>query len=113
MSGENADEVLFTDLDHRDAMVMETGRSVYTFTVTDKSNRRGMLIGGNVSQPREAVFSGSLQSDKGIWEDGVRVGARATFFLVVPQDLSGFSQVITSPLVRIRVVRAGSGTTSY
>jgi hypothetical protein len=112
MSGESFDELLFSAVEHRDTIVMETGRSMYTFTVTDKPNRRGMLVGGNVTQPREAVFSGSLQHDKGIWENGVRVGARATFFLIVPQDLSGFSQVITSPLVRIRVVRGG-GTRSY
>jgi len=113
MSGEHVDEVLFSDLEQRDAMVMETGRSVYTFTITDKANRRGVLIGGNVAQPRDAVFSGSLQADKAMWEHGVRVGARATFFLVVPQDLSGFSQVITSPLVRIRIVRGADGTAAY
>jgi hypothetical protein len=112
MSGEQMDEVLFSDLGERDAMVMETGRSVYTFTVTDKANRRGILVGGNVSQPREAVFSGSLQHNKDIWENGVRVGSRATFFLVVPHDLSGFSQVITSPLIRVRIVRGGQ-TASY
>ena len=77
-----------------------------------RANRRGMLVGGNVPQPREAVFSGSLQHNKDIWEGGVRVGSRATFFLVVPQDLSGFSQVITSPLVRIRLIRGG-GTAKY
>ena len=107
MSSDHMEEVLFADLELRDTMIMETGRSVYTFTLTNKPNRRGMLVGGNVSQPREAVFSGSLQQNKNIWENGVRVGARATFFLVVPQDLSGFSQVITSPLVRIRIVRGG------
>ena len=112
MSSDQVEEVLFADLKHRDSLVMETGRSVYSFTLTDKTNRRGMLVGGNVSQPREAVFSGSLQNDKGIWEGGIKVGARATFFLVVPQDLSGFSQVITSPLIRIRVVRGGQ-TASY
>jgi hypothetical protein len=110
---EHMDEILFSDLEQRDSMVMETGRSVYTFTLTDKANRRGILIGGNVTEPREAVFSGSLQQDKAIWENGVRVRARATFFLVVPQDLSGFSQVITSPLVRIRLVRGNNGTASY
>lgn len=107
MSGDNVEEILFNDLEHRDSLVLETGRSVYTFTLTDKANRRGMLIGGNVSQAREAVFSGSLQHSKEIWENGVRLGARATFFLVVPQDLSGFSQVITSPLVKIRLIRGG------
>lgn len=107
MSAQSVEEVIFAELQARDALVMETGRSVYTFTITDKANRRGMLVGGNVSQPREAVFSGSLQQGKDIWEAGVRVGSRATFFLVVPKDLSGFSQVITSPLMRIRVIRSG------
>jgi hypothetical protein len=106
------EEIVFADLEQRDSLVMETGRSVYTFTVTDKLNRRGMLVGGNVDQPREAVFSGSLKHNKDIWENGVRVGSRATFFLVVPQDLSGFSQVITSPLVRIRLIKSG-GTAAY
>jgi hypothetical protein len=112
MSGEHMEEIVFADLEQRDSLVMETGRSVYTFTVTDKLNRRGMLVGGNVDQPREAVFSGSLKHNKDIWENGVRVGSRATFFLVVPQDLSGFSQVITSPLVRIRLIKSG-GTAAY
>jgi len=112
MSGEHVEEILFADLEKRDALVMETGRSIYTFTLTDKKNRRGMLVGGNVDQPREAVFSGSLKHNKDIWENGVRVGSRATFFLVVPQDLSGFSQVITSPLIRIRLIKSG-GTQSY
>jgi hypothetical protein len=113
MAGEQQDEIIISDLKHRDTMVLETGRSVYTFTLTDTSNRRGMLVGGNVPQAREAVFSGSIQDDKQIWENGVRVGTRATFFLVVPQDLSGFSQVITSPLIRIRVVPGSGGTFSY
>jgi len=112
MPGEHVEEIVFADLEQRDSLVMETGRSVYTFTVTDKANRRGMLVGGNVEQPREAVFSGSLKHNKDIWENGVRVGSRATFFLVVPQDLSGFSQVITSPLVRIRLIKSG-GTAAY
>ena len=112
MSPQSVEQVIFAELQPRDALVMETGRSVYTFTITDKANRRGMLVGGNVSQPREAVFSGSLQDGKDIWEGGVRVGSRATFFLVVPHDLSGFSQVITSPLVRIRLIRSGQ-TASY
>jgi hypothetical protein len=112
MAGDHPEEVLFADLEKRDALILETGRSIYTFTITDKENRRGMLLGGNVDQAREAVFSGSLKSDRRIWEEGVRVGSRATFFLVVPQDLSGFSQVITSPLVRIRVIRGG-GTAAY
>ncbi len=112
MSGEHMEEVIFSDLEHRDSLVMETGRSVYTFTLTDKANRRGMLVGGNVAQAREAVFSGSIQHNKEIWENGVRLGTRATFFLVVPQDLSGFSQVITSPLVKIRLIRGGK-TASY
>ena len=112
MPGEHVEEIVFADLEQRDSLVMETGRSVYTFTVTDKANRRGMLVGGNVEQPREAVFSGSLKHNKDIWENGVRVGSRATFFLVVPQDLSGFSQVITSPLIRIRLIKSG-GTAAY
>jgi hypothetical protein len=112
MSGEHVEEIVFSELDKRDVLVMETGRSVYTFTLTDKLNRRGMLVGGNVDQPREAVFSGSLKHNKDMWENGVRVGSRATFFLVVPQDLSGFSQVITSPLVRIRLIKSG-GTAAY
>ena len=107
MSAQSVEEVVFAELHPRDALVLETGRSVYTFTVTDKANRRGILVGGNVSQPREAVFSGSMQPGREIWEAGVRVGSRATFFLVVPQDLSGFSQVITSPLQRIRLIRGG------
>lgn len=113
MTGETVDEVLFASLEQRDALVMETGHSVYTFTVTDKPNRRGILVGGNVTQPREAVFSGALAREKGIWEAGVRVGARATFFLIVPHDLSGFSQVITSSLTRVRVIKGGGGTASY
>ena len=98
-------EVLYSDLRTNDRLVLETGRSTYSFTVTDLANRRGMLVGGNVDQEREAIFSGSLQPTKELWEQGVRVGTRATFFLVVPNDLSGFSQVITSPVLAIRLVR--------
>ena len=98
-------EVLYSDLRTNDRLVLETGRSTYSFTVTDLANRRGMLVGGNVDQEREAIFSGSLQPTKELWEQGIRVGTRATFFLVVPNDLSGFSQVITSPVLAIRLVR--------
>ena len=98
-------EVLYSDLRTNDRLVLETGRSTYSFTVTDLANRRGMLVGGNVDEEREAIFSGSLQPTKELWEQGVRVGTRATFFLVVPNDLSGFSQVITSPVLAIRLVR--------
>jgi hypothetical protein len=52
MSAQSVEEVIFAELRPRDALVMETGRSVYTFTITDKANRRGMLVGGNVSQER-------------------------------------------------------------
>ena len=99
-------EVLYSDLRTNDRLVLETGRSTYSFTVTDHANRRGMLVGGNVDREREAIFSGSIQPTKELWEQGVRVGARATFFLVVPNDLSGFSQVITSPILGIGVVRS-------
>lgn len=98
------EEVLFAELKQFDKLILETGRSTYTFLITDLNARRGMLVGGNVDQEREAVFSGSIQPTRELWEHGVRVGARATFFLVVPYDLSGFSQVITSPIARIRVV---------
>ena len=109
MSGDSNAEVTFASLQPNDRLVMETGRSVYTFILTDKANRKGYLVGGNVTQPREAVFSGSLlQPDRQLWEGGVRAGARATFFLVVPTEMSGFSQVVTSPLVRVKVVRAGT-----
>jgi hypothetical protein len=99
-------EILYSDLHTNDRLVLETGRSTYTFTVTDYANRRGMLVGGNVDQEREAIFSGSIQPTRELWEQGIRVGARATFFLVVPNDLSGFSQVITSPILAINLVRA-------
>jgi len=108
MSSDSVQEVLFSDLLQSDVLVMETGRSVYTFTVVDRANRRGSLTGGNVPHPRDAVFSGSLLPTRDIWEAGVRLGARAAFFLTVPTDVSGFSQVITSPLVRISVRRAGA-----
>lgn len=112
MSGENVDEVVFAALQNRDCFVMETGRSTYSFTVTDKTNRRGLLIGGNVAEARQAVFSGSLNDGREIWEHGVRLGERATFFLVSSDDPSGFRQVITSRLVRIRLIRSGQ-TASY
>jgi hypothetical protein len=108
MSGDSTEEVAFASLQPNDRLVMETGRSVYTFILTDKANRKGYLVGGNVTQPREAVFSGSLSSERQLWEGGVRSGSRATFFLVVPTEMSGFSQVVTSPLVRVKVVRAGT-----
>ncbi len=107
MSSDSVQEILFTELLQSDMLVMETGRSVYTFTVVDRSNRRGALTGGNVPHPRDAVFSGSLLPTRDIWEAGVRLGARAAFFLTVPTDMSGFSQVITSPLVRISIRRGG------
>ena len=80
MSTDSVQEILFTDLQQNDTLVMETGRSVYTFTVVDRSNRRGSLTGGNVPHPRDAVFSGSLLPTRDIWESGVRLGARAAFF---------------------------------
>jgi hypothetical protein len=108
MSGDSTAEVTFASLQPNDRLVMETGRSVYTFILTDKANRKGYLVGGNVTQPREAVFSGSLEPNRQLWEGGVRAGARATFFLVVPTEMSGFSQVVTSPLLRVKLVRAGT-----
>ena len=66
----------------------------------------------SVPHPRDAVFSGSLLPTRDIWEAGVRLGARAAFFLTVPTDMSGFSQVITSPLVRISVRSAATMNSS-
>ncbi|HQR37411.1 MAG TPA: hypothetical protein PLF26_03335 [Blastocatellia bacterium] len=102
MAGEIVDLVVFSELRHNDTIEWDTGRSKYRFTLTDMSLRKGMLVGGKVEHPREAVFSGSLLEDKSLWDNGIRVGARATFFLVVPHNSSGFSQVVTSPLLSLR-----------
>jgi hypothetical protein len=106
--GNERQEVLFTELAVGDRIQLETGRSTYLFTVTDLEDRRGMLVGGNVEREREAIFSGSIKPEHELWEGGVRLGARATFFLVVPFDVSGFSQVITSPIIRITLTHASA-----
>lgn len=104
MPGEQ-EVVLFSNLRVADRLVLETGRSTYKFTIMNLEDRRGMLVGGNVNSAREAIFSGSLKPTKELWEEGIQIGSRATFFLVVPHDASGFSQVITSPLTKIRLIR--------
>lgn len=112
MSEQIVEEIVFTALKPGDRITLETGRSLYSFVVLDrpedKLHRRGLLTGGRVTEPTDAVFTGSLL-DKEMREEGVRVGARAAFFLIVPADVSGFSQVITSPVRRIRLESAPGG----
>ena len=108
MAGEIVDLVVFSELRHNDIVEWDTGRSKYRFTLTDASLRKGVLIGGKVHHEREAVFSGSLVEDKSLWDNGIKIGARATFFLVVSHDNSRFSQVVTSPLISLRLQRNGA-----
>ena len=108
MPGEVVDLVVFSELRHNDTIEWDTGRSSYRFTLTDASLRKGLLVGGKVDQPREAVFSGSLLEDRTLWANGIRIGARVTFLLSVPNNSSGFSQVVTSALQSLRLLKNGA-----
>ena len=88
----------------RDAVVLVTSRSTYTFLVEDPCECKGVLVGGQLPGGRRAVFGGVFDGPGTFRAATLRAGARAGFF-VDGADASQFSRFITSRVLEIRVVR--------
>lgn len=100
----NASEVRFEELVPEDTVVLETENSTYTFRMRDNERRLGVLEGGNIAEPREAVASGAVIDGEEFWGEGIRNGGRALFFLVTPANSIGFNRLLTSDVENIRVL---------
>ncbi len=89
-----------------DRLVIKTNNSVYRFVFADPALRQGTLSGGALSDaPRSAILIGSIMegADGRASEiPGLKVGARAVFYLVSP---TGMERLITSVVINLTLIK--------
>lgn len=96
--------VSFAELAVGDQLVIDTARSTYTFSMADPSQRLGALDGGSLPAQQDAFAIGAVSGEHAFWKGGVRVGDRAVFLSPVRQAHDSSARLVTSQVVRIRVV---------
>lgn len=89
-----------------DRLMIKTGNSAYRFVFSDPALRQGVLSGGALGDaPRSAILIGSIAegADGGRGEiPGLKVGARAVFYLFSP---TGMERLITSAVVNLTLIK--------
>ena len=89
-----------------DKLLIKTGNSAYRFVFSDPALRQGVLSGGALSDtPRSAILIGSIaEGADGERNEisGLKVGARAVFYLVSP---TGMERLITSAVVNLTLIK--------
>ena len=101
---ENRNVVSFAELAAGDQLVIETARSVYTFSMSDPSQRLGALGGGSLPALQQAFAIGAVSGEQAFWKGGVRVGDRAVFLSPIRQAHDSSARLVTSQVIRISVV---------
>jgi hypothetical protein len=100
------DDIMFNEFESSDKVIIKTKNSLYRFSIENPSERQGVLTGGKFGDsPRRAVLIESLvESGGGVWSDmmGLKVGARALFYLQSP---TGLERVVTSEITELTVVK--------
>jgi hypothetical protein len=100
------DDIMFNEFETSDKVLIRTRNSVYRFSIDDPKGRQGRLAGGRFGDdPRQAVLVESMvEEGGGMWGDvsGLKVGARALFFLQSP---AGIERVVTSEILGLTVLK--------
>src|SRR5258708_2741619 len=105
-------EVSIGELRKQDRMLIRTANSTYRFAVVEPGLRQGVLTGGRLGDtPCRAVLVVSMVEGGGLIEEltGLKIGARAVFYLVT---LDGMERLITSPVTGLTHVRSGNGNSA-
>jgi hypothetical protein len=107
-SGDDSEGPDIQGLKSDDVALIKTSNSLYQFSVTDSALRQGKLCGGALGDsPRSAVLVVSIRegADGQVTEiSGLKVGARAVFYLVSPV---GMERLITSAITDLTLIRDG------
>jgi hypothetical protein len=92
-----AKEVTLEGLFLSDEIMIRTGNSIYSFSVTDPFERRGILSGGALDGMEvPAALVGSVVEGEGgscTFLSGLKTGARALFYIEIGQ---GVKRLLTS-----------------
>ena len=92
----------------KDKVLIKTANSLYRFSVTDAALRQGGLSGGTLGDDtRSAILVVSIRegADGHVNETpGLKVGARAVFYLV---SHTGMERIITSVVTDLTLIRDG------
>jgi hypothetical protein len=102
-------ELSLGGLNASDEIMIRTGNSVYSFSVTDPAGRRGVLSGGSLDgQKVEAALVGSLVEGgekNTTFLTSLKTGARALFYV----DLGGgVKRLLTSAVTDLIYLRCES-----
>jgi hypothetical protein len=105
-SGDTAKELSFGGLCPADEIMIQTGNSLYSFSVTDPDVRRGILSGG-VLEGRgvAATLMGSfVEGEEGSCTllSSLKTGARALFYIEIGR---GVKRLLTSAITDLLYVR--------
>ena len=94
------------NMTRNDRLVIKTNNSTYRFVFADPALRQGVLSGGALTgAPRSAILIGSiLEGADGRTSEipGLKVGARAVFYLV---STAGMERLITSVVINLTLIR--------
>lgn|SRR5512143_1354015 len=102
-------EISICELRKQDRVLIRTANSSYRFAVVEPTLRQGVLTGGRLGDsPCRAVLVVSMFDGGGLIEEltGLKIGARAVFYLVT---LDGMERLITSAVTGLTHVRSGNG----
>ena len=105
-SEDTAKELSFGGLRPADEIMIQTGNSLYSFSVTDPTERRGILSGGALEECGvTASLIGSFvegEADSCTFLSGLKTGARALFYIEFGQ---GLKRLLTSAITDLIYVR--------
>jgi hypothetical protein len=101
-----AKELSFGGLRPADEILIKTGNSLYSFSVTDPAERRGILSGGALEESGvTASLIGSFvegEQDSSTFLAGLKTGARALFYIEFGR---GLKRLLTSSIIDLIYVR--------
>jgi hypothetical protein len=87
-------------------IMIRTGNSIYSFSVTDPFERRGILSGGALDERAvTAALVGSVVEGEGgscTFLSGLKTGARALFYIEIGQDVK---RLLTSAITDLFYVQ--------
>jgi hypothetical protein len=99
-------EVTLEGLFLADEIMIRTGNSIYSFSVTDPVERRGILSGGALDKMEvTAALVGSVVEGEGgscTFLSGLKTGARALFYIEIGQ---GVKRLLTSAITDLFYVQ--------
>jgi hypothetical protein len=105
-NGDLAKELSLGDLRQAEEIMIQTANSIYSFSVTDPVERRGILSGGVLEGLEvNAAFAGSVMQGEGNsynFLSGLKTGTRALFYI---EFGSGVKRLCTSAITDLIYLR--------